>query len=75
MGTRNNRNNDHYLLETNFDEDGPLTTLSHAQGANQQQNGGGDGDLRNQIPYRSTTSIDRYSDSTLHGTKKKGDDS
>lgn len=70
MGTRDN-----FLLETNFDEDGPLTILSQpattAAGKQSQTNGT---DF-NRIPrqYRSTHSVDRYSDTTLHGVPKQGD--
>lgn len=69
MGTRDN-----FLLETNFDEDGPLTTVSPTgeRGNQPQQNNGTD---LNRVPrqYRSTHSVDRYSDTTLHGVPKQGD--
>lgn len=71
MGTRSDPYRDNFLLETNFDEDGPLTTLSHSGNQNNNHGGGG-GDVRQQPIYRSTTSVDRYSDSTLHGVKKRG---
>lgn len=65
------------LLETNFDEDGALT-LAHR---NVKQNGqynavnGGDhwqrGNIRKSF-YRSDTSIDRFSEYSLHGRREQG---
>uniref|UniRef100_A0A182PLZ4 Uncharacterized protein n=1 Tax=Anopheles epiroticus TaxID=199890 RepID=A0A182PLZ4_9DIPT len=52
---------DDFLLETNFDDDGALTraynTLPQQQATLQ----------RRSIPYRSNLSVDRYSETTLHG--------
>lgn len=66
-------NRDNYLLETNFDEDGPLTTVSPVP-TNQMTNGQAEF-IRGHKVYRSTTSVDRYSDTTLHGVPKQGDKS
>lgn len=66
--TEQQRLRDNFLLETNFDEDGALTMV-HTQ--NNRNNG--INDIRNQIPYRSNMSVDRYSDTTLHGVRKTGE--
>lgn len=68
--TEQQRLRDNFLLETNFDEDGALTMV-HTQ--NNRNNG--INDIRNQIPYRSNMSVDRYSDTTLHGVRKTGENS
>lgn len=68
MTTEQQRLRDNFLLETNFDEDGALTMV-HTQ--NRSNNG--TNDIRNQIPYRSNMSVDRYSDTTLHGVRKSGE--
>ncbi|XP_040166557.1 neuronal membrane glycoprotein M6-a isoform X1 [Anopheles arabiensis] len=53
---------DDFLLETNFDDDGALTRAYNT--LPQQQQGALQ---RRSIPYRSNLSVDRYSETTLHG--------
>lgn len=47
------------LLETNFDEDGIMTRAYNNNSTNQRR-------------YRSDMSVDRYSESSLHGNRYKG---
>uniref|UniRef100_A0A336LXW8 CSON009947 protein n=1 Tax=Culicoides sonorensis TaxID=179676 RepID=A0A336LXW8_CULSO len=62
---------DNFLLETNFDEDGPFTQV-HTSAAQNRNNHNSAHDIRNQNLYRSNVSVDRYSDTTLHGVRKRG---
>uniref|UniRef100_A0A182S5G4 Uncharacterized protein n=1 Tax=Anopheles maculatus TaxID=74869 RepID=A0A182S5G4_9DIPT len=68
----NNRNRtptgqirDDFLLETNFDDDGALTRAYNT--LPQQQAALNSGLQRRSLPYRSNLSVDRYSETTLHG--------
>lgn len=70
MQTEQQRLRDNFLLETNFDEDGALT-MAHTQSRN--NNTDTNLDMRNRMPYRSNMSVDRYSDTTLHGVRSSGD--
>lgn len=47
------------LLETNFDEDGIMTRAYNNNSTNHRR-------------YRSDMSVDRYSESSLHGNRYKG---
>lgn len=77
-GTHHHRED--ILLETNFDEDGALT-MAHTQPnnfnnqSNTYFNNNGNALQRNngrRSFYRSDTSIDRYSEFSLHGRREKG---
>lgn len=77
---RDHRHREDILLETNFDEDGALT-MAHPpsnqnyKSNNSQYNAAGGPLQRNngrRSFYRSDTSIDRYSEYSLHGRREKG---
>lgn len=73
MQSEQQRLRDNFLLETNFDEDGALTMV-HTQNRNKDIDTNLDTrDMRNRLPYRSNMSVDRYSDTTLHGVRSSGD--
>lgn len=77
---RDNRHGEDILLETNFDEDGALTMAHSSTNQNISNNNGhynvsGAPLQRNngrRSFYRSDTSIDRYSEYSLHGRREKG---
>lgn len=77
---RDNRHREDILLETNFDEDGALTTAhttnqQNCKSNNSQYNAPSGPFQRNngrRSFYRSDTSIDRYSEYSLHGRREKG---
>lgn len=61
------------LLETNFDDDGILTRAYNNNNNNNNQNGylhNRDGGRRSL--YRSDHSMDRFSESSLHGRRSRG---
>lgn len=66
------------LLETNFDEDGALTMAHSPYSGNYKGNYSTQGTLPLQRGngrrnfYRSDTSIDRYSEFSLHGRRDRG---
>lgn len=77
---RDHRHREDILLETNFDEDGALTTVHMPNNQNfkspngQYTSAGGPLQRNNgrRSFYRSDTSIDRYSEYSLHGRREKG---
>lgn len=71
--TEQQRLRDNFLLETNFDEDGALTMVHTQNNRSQNNDLSGASDMRNRIAYRSNMSVDRYSDTTLHGVRGSGE--
>lgn len=78
---RDHRHREDILLETNFDEDGALTTAHTPTNQNFKTNNGqytnaSGGPLQRNNGrrsfYRSDTSIDRYSEYSLHGRRERG---
>lgn len=63
------------LLETNFDEDGALTTAYNTNNNHKSQNNHNglhrNGGAVTRSFYRSDHSIDRYSECSLHGRRER----